>query len=515
MVVELSSNYFIEKIFTEHHDKCLLYDVKGKPISAGELYSNSLQLALACKQNEVSHGDKVVLLVKPGIDFLITIYANMMMGTTIAILDPEMGPQNYQAKFSQFDPHHIFVESGLVFLNEHPILKYIIRKLINLPYYPKSKGKKIFTSGPKLPISSKHLSIRSLLKCKQPLNVELNSIDVNMPFLVTYTSGTIHEPKGVLHTYNSLGNSISILSNRLKLQDNNIRMATHLPHYMLIGISANVTVHLWDNMWSSSRKIKFITKNNITTLFGPPSDFVALIAHCTVNNRSFPDCIANIYLGSAPIYPSFLERLHAVAPHIIVTCLYGMTESLLCTNIDSREKIAFKGKGDIVGKPFDGVRLKIDESNEIWIASSQMYSHYWGANDKVEWHATGDLGMILADGNLVLIGRKKDMIIRRNFNIYPSLYEPTINSIEGVNESALIGIYNEELADQEVILVVENFEGHQFTEKQILQKLSQGPNSIDKEAIPDKIIFMKLPRSGRQNKVNKNVLVQNISSTRS
>jgi acyl-CoA synthetase (AMP-forming)/AMP-acid ligase II len=513
--VELSSNYFIEKIRTQDHNQCLLYDINGRPISARELYGKSIQLAIACKQNGVNRGDKVVLLVKPGIDFLITIYANMMIGTTIAILDPEMGPQNYQAKFSQFDPQHIFVESALVFLNEHPVLKYIISKLINLPYYPKSKGKKIFTSGPKLPILSKHLSIRSLLKCKQPINVELNSVDVNKPFLVTYTSGTINEPKGVLHTYRSLGNSISLLSNRLKLQGNNIRMATHLPHYMLIGISANVTVHLWDNTWSPSRKIKFILDNRITTLFGPPSDFVGLIAYCTASNTSFPDCIANIYLGSAPIYPSFLERLQTVGPHINVTCLYGMTESLLCTNIDSREKIAFKGKGDIVGKPFDDVRLRIDESNEIWIASSQMYAHYWGANEKVEWHATGDLGMILDDGNLVLIGRKKDMIIRRNFNIYPSLYEPTINSIVGINESALIGIYNEELADQEVILVVEKFEGNPSTEKEILHKLSHGPHAIDKEAIPDKIIFMPLPRSGRQNKVNKNILVQSITSDRS
>ena len=96
------------------------------------------------------------------------------------------------------------------------------------------------------------------------------------------------------------------------------------------------------------------------------------------------------------------------------------------------------------------------------------------------------------------------MIIRRNFNIYPGLYEPTINKIKGIVEAVMIGVYNEQKADEEIILVVEGQEN--LDGQAILEKLKFGTYSIDKEAWPDRVVFMPLPRSGRQNKVNKHQL---------
>ncbi len=102
------------------------------------------------------------------------------------------------------------------------------------------------------------------------------------------------------------------------------------------------------------------------------------------------------------------------------------------------------------------------------------------------------------------------MIIRRNFNVYPGLFEPTINKIEGVIESAMIGLYNKEKADEEIVLVVET--EYRMSEDTLAGKLRAGQYSIDREALPDRIIFMTLPRSGRQNKVNRQVLAVQIET---
>ncbi|MBE0666339.1 MAG: acyl--CoA ligase, partial [Bacteroidales bacterium] len=263
---------------------------------------------------------------------------------------------------------------------------------------------------------------------------------------------------------------------------------------------------LWDNELLPDKKLDFIIRHRITTLFGPPSDFMPLVIHLEKRKEQFPECIKNIYLGSAPIYGSFLQRLIPRAGQTRITCLYGMTENLMVTYQDGREKAVFTGTGDPVGKAFPGVIISIAKDHEIQIDSKQMFARYWMQIPQTGSHSTGDLGDFDGNGNLVLIGRKKEMIIRRNFNIYPGLYEPTINKIEGVIEAVMIGIYNQTREDEDVILVVEARK--EMTADGILKRLKSGEFSIDREAWPDKVIFMKLPRWGRQQKVNRKLLQQ-------
>ena len=98
------------------------------------------------------------------------------------------------------------------------------------------------------------------------------------------------------------------------------------------------------------------------------------------------------------------------------------------------------------------------------------------------------------------------MIIRRNMNIYPGLYEPTINKIKGVKAAVMVGKYKEEIHDEKVYLVVEKEEA--ISEKSIRQQLEYGQYAIDKEALPDAIVFQKLPRKGRQNKIDRKAIVE-------
>ena len=137
-----------------------------------------------------------------------------------------------------------------------------------------------------------------------------------------------------------------------------------------------------------------------------------------------------------------------------------------------------------------------------------MFIRYFESERHDGTHLTGDLGKIDENGRLILHGRKKDMIIRGNFNVYPGLYEPTINKIDGINEAVMIGLYNPEKADEEIILIVES--ECPMKSSDVLLKLKTGIHSIDKEALPDRIIFMKLPRSGRQNKVNRKALTEHV-----
>lgn len=185
-----------------------------------------------------------------------------------------------------------------------------------------------------------------------------------------------------------------------------------------------------------------------------------------------------------------------------------MTENLLVSVIDGKEKMNYSGEGDPVGIPVPGLDLKIAEDGEILLRSPQLYSRYFHQADRAAYHATGDLGYVDEKGNLFLKGRKKEMIIRGNTNIYPALYETTIKKIEGIDEAAMVGIYNEQKQDEEVYLAVEGKES--LSEKAILEQLAYGTFQIDTEALPDKVVFMQIPRKGRQNKIDRAEIVRKI-----
>ena len=168
------------------------------------------------------------------------------------------------------------------------------------------------------------------------------------------------------------------------------------------------------------------------------------------------------------------------------------------TYIDGDKKLAYKGKGDIVGKLLPNIQLKIAKDDEILLHSNQIYLRYWHQTKRGKWHETGDLGTFLKDRQLALLGRKKNVIVRTSLNIYPGLYEPIINQIKGVKEAVMIGIYNHKKNDEYIVLA---FEGD-INEKDLMEKVSFGKYSLDKRAIPDFIFKTKILHKGRQLKVD-------------
>ena len=108
----------------------------------------------------------------------------------------------------------------------------------------------------------------------------------------------------------------------------------------------------------------------------------------------------------------------------------------------------------------------------------------------------------------MLIGRQKDMIIRREHNIYPALHEPVIESIAGVRRCAMVGVYDDDAADERVVLAVEVepwCDNDAFVAA-LRRELRDGTHRIDEAAQPDLIFITALPHGGRSSKVNRDAL---------
>lgn len=484
----------------------IIFISSKKQLKAIELFNNAKTIASNLLQKNFKEGDTVVMAVEPGMEFLKLIYALLMLHAKIAIIDPEMGKDNYGSKIKQLAPKWIFVDSRLLLLNDWPFFKNIVLRFRkNLPAIDFNFNANIVKVG-NAPARKKHISYSQLL---EPKHNDAQLKPHNQPYdsIIVYTSGTLDVPKGVLHSDHSLCTTIDLLRNIIAGDKNDI-VGTYLPHFMLLGVASGLVVKIMPAQMEAEKKINWLTFEKINILFGPPSELLPLIIYCEKNNQKLPSTLKHLMLGSAPVHQGFLKRLLKILnENTKVTCTYGMTEHLLVAIADGREKVNYYGEGDLLGKLIPIVDIKINEDMEIIVRSEQIYTRYYHLKEREDWHSTGDLGKIDKDGNLILLGRKKEMIIRRDFNLYPALYEGTIKKIPGVNEVAFVGIYSDELHDEKVYLAIES---ESMNMEEIRRLLEKGIYSIDKQALPDKIFQMKIPRKGRQDKIDRQAIAEFI-----
>lgn len=498
----------LEDLAKYHSDKIVLQK-NNKKTSAGYLYNTSLKIAYNLSNQGLKEGDVVLLAMLPDEEFLIVFYALLILRVKIAIIDNEMGKDNYESKMKQLKPTWLFADSKLLLINKFPLIEQIVSFFKkNLPKFYLKENIKIIATGTNI-LFQKNKKLNDYFDNeKQEIFLVENKSDYEN--IIIYTSGTLSEPKGVVHTNKSLEASLLNLKS-IFFEDKNVILATYLPHFILLGIACNFLVKIINPVLNPNKKLAWLKAEKITAFFGAPYDYLPLIKICEKNNIKFPTTLTHLIVGSAPVHKKFLNRLINVLPDTTkITCTYGMTEHLVTALANGREKVLYEGQGDLLGTIVNNVEINISGDGEILVKSPQLFKRYLHQQKGSSIHASGDLGFIDNDSKLVLHGRKKDMIIRRNFNIYPPLYEDTIRKIPGITEAVMVGIYDDEKFDETVYLIIET----EFTSiAEIYKKIEHGIYSIDTEALPDKIIKMQLPRCGRHQKIDKIKIREIIKTT--
>ena len=201
-----------------------------------------------------------------------------------------------------------------------------------------------------------------------------------------------------------------------------------------------------------------------TCLMGVPTFYTRLLQ----DSRLTPELCANMRLfvsGSAPMLVDTHEQWQARTGHRILE-RYGMTE----TNMNTSNPYDGERRAGTVGMPLPGVELRImdaeseveqGEIGTIEVRGANVFKGYWQMPEKTAeelrpdgWFITGDLGQIDADGYVSIVGRGKDLIITGGFNVYPKELESLIDDIDGVLESAVIGVPHPDFGEAVVAVVV-------------------------------------------------------------
>ncbi|HEU5108694.1 MAG TPA: class I adenylate-forming enzyme family protein [Micromonosporaceae bacterium] len=468
-----------------------LIDARGRRTSYRALAERVRATAGGLRANGFAPGDGLLFSIRPGPDALVLALATVAAGGTIVFVDPGMPADLFTARVELSGARWAAAESLLYALGGFgPARAYARRRGLLLPDFGALPVRHIH-SGIRLPgVPRGALSLRRLTG--EPVAAQP---DPDAPAVVIFTSGTTARPRAVVHTQRTLSAGLALLQQRCRLGAGD---TVHTDQLML-GLPALAGGACWSLPGTPLDPVRFgrqLTQRRPTHVFLVPADAARVLDALP----AWPVGIRGVWLGAAPVVPALLRRVRAAAPDAEVLSIYGMTEAAPLAVATAEEKLTHTGTGDLLGTPLAGVRFDVVD-DELVVRAPHVCPHYLGEPPLTALH-TGDLGRVEPDGRVVLLGRRKDMLIRGEHNIYPGLYEPAVAALPGVADALLIGIPDPGTGDEEVVLAVVLEPGTNLDAVR-----SRLPGLIPPSAFPDRVVRIEaVPRGGRSHKPDRAAL---------
>ncbi|MFB4312495.1 class I adenylate-forming enzyme family protein [Actinomadura sp. 21ATH] len=472
----------------------------GRELTYGELRRQVLAVRHGLVTAGMEPGDGVLFSVRPSPESLVLALGVVAAGGVVVFADPGAGPEMFAARLRLARPRWSAAES-LLYAGSRlgPVRAYARRRGLLLPDLAALGIPHHVHVGRWLPgVPRGALPFARLARGAAP--EPPGDGDAGAPAAVIFTSGTTEKPRAVVHTQGSLSAALDLFRERLPLGPGDV---VHTDQLML-GLPTLISGARW----------------SMPPLSCPPGDFARLLeergathtfcvpvhlAEVLDARPRLPEGLRYVLLGAAPAPAAILRRALDAAPSAEVLSVYAMTEILPVAIASAQEKLGHSGEGDFLGAPL--VATSIAADGELLLSGPNLCRGYLGDPPLAEL-PTGDLARHDAAGRLVLLGRKKDMLIRGEFNLYPGLYEPAIAALDGVAEAAIVGVPDPATGDEEVVLAITGTADPDRLRARL-------PGVIDHDALPDRIVVLpELPRSGRGRKLDRDRLREHAREAR-
>jgi acyl-CoA synthetase len=303
-------------------------------------------------------------------------------------------------------------------------------------------------------------------------------VDPMAPALIAYTSGTTADPKGVVHVHRTINAEIRQLSaiqpnQQIIAEDPDATdMLTGAPVGHGIGMLAALLtpvfrrrhVHLID-VWDPKRVLAAMVEDHLSAGQGATFFLTSLLDHPDFDLAVHGPLMAHIGLGGAAVPIAVCERARAMG--IECSRSFGSTEHPSITGSSFEDPWDQRARTD--GRPLPGVEMRlvgedgrdvgVGEPGEILSRGPDCFFGYTDAARTAEaidadgWYATGDIGILDANGCLSITDRKKDIIIRGGENISAQEVEELIARLPGVAECAVVAAPDARLGEHAAAFV--------------------------------------------------------------
>jgi malonyl-CoA/methylmalonyl-CoA synthetase len=323
-----------------------------------------------------------------------------------------------------------------------------------------------------------------------------------------YTSGTTGRPKGAMMSHDLLAAKATTLAAHWGWRPEDV-LAHAMPIFHTHGLFLSMHCVLASGAsmiflprFDAATIVRLLPRASVFT--GVPTMYARLLAQDALTREACRTM--RLFLsGSAPLPPDIFRAFQARTGHAILEC-WGMTETL--TNASN--PLQGERRAGSVGLPAPGVTIRVvddrgllrpaGEAGMLEVRPTRPFLGYWRRPAETRarfrpdgFFVTGDIGRLAADGYLAIVGRATDLIISGGYNIDPAEVETLLDRLDGVAESAVIGLPHPDLGEA-VTAVVERAPGRRdMDEASIIAELKRGLASFK---VPKRVIAVpELPRN--------------------
>ncbi len=284
--------------------------------------------------------------------------------------------------------------------------------------------------------------------------------------VILYTSGTTGVPKGAELTHAGLTRNAAVTArNLLNAGPDDVVMGC-LPLFHVFGLTCalNAIIAVGASLtllprFDPAKVLEIVGRDQVTIFEGVPTMYAAMLhdpAAARADTSSLRVCVS----GGAAMPAEIMRRFEQAFGCMILEG-YGLSETSPVASFNHPDRVRKPGS---IGTPIQGVEMRVVDNQgaelpagqigEIVIRGYNVMKGYWRNPDATAdtitsgWLKTGDLARVDEDGYFYIVDRKKDMIIRGGFNVYPREIEEVLYEHPAVAEAAVIGIPDEDLGEE-------------------------------------------------------------------
>jgi long-chain acyl-CoA synthetase len=461
--------------------------------SYGQLNALSNRVANALTEMRIGHGDKVALCC-PNLPFFpIVYYAIMKTGAAVVPLSVLFKPREIAYHLTDSDAKAVFVFEGT---DELPLANTVKE---GFDQVETCEILIVMTKEPFAPSPFEGAKTLTEITKDKAETFETFPTAPHDTCAILYTSGTTGQPKGAELTHlNLMTNVTTSYGIHLPVLDftDGVQKTVliTLPLFHTTGQTVQMNVNLYAGnrvvllpRFEPSATLEAMEKERVNFWVGVPTMYWALLKYVEENNYDISKIKEFMKVptsGGAPMPVEVMKRFEQVFGLRVLEG-YGLSETSPLATFNQFEK---PSKPGTVGQPIFGVEVKCVDENDVEVprgergevvirGSNVMKGYYKRPEATAEafrngWFHSGDIGIMDDEGYLAIVDRKKDMILRGGYNIYPRELEEIIMTHPAVSLCAVIAVPDDRLGEEVKAFVVRK-QGAELTEETFIEWCKQ------------------------------------------